>query len=87
MHEKLVNFINKVFAKCHCGFRKGHGTRQWLVRLIEKCKKGFDKGKSFAALLNDFSKASDFFLHKSLTANLKTYGFSLTNTAKNKGLW
>ena len=46
--------------------------------MIEKWKNSVDKGKTFAALLTDLSKAFDCLPHDIIIAKLNAYGFSLS---------
>ena len=45
--------------------------------MLEKWKNAVDKGKVFAALLTDFSKAFDCLRHELIIAKLNAYGFKL----------
>ena len=57
--NKCLPFLMIYFSKHQCGFRKGFGTQQCLLTLLEKWKNAVDKGKIFGALLTDLSKAFD----------------------------
>ena len=45
--------------------------------MLEKWKNAIDKGKVFAALLTDLSKACNCLLHELIFAKLNAYGFNL----------
>ena len=48
--------------------------------MTEKWKKSVDKGKTFASLLNDLSKAFDRLPYELIIAKLNAYGFSVSAT-------
>ena len=60
------------------GFRQGLRAQYCLISMTEKWKKSVDKGKTFAALLTDLSKAFDCLPHDLIIAKLNAYGFSLS---------
>ena len=66
------------FQNLQCGFRQGLSAQYCLIPMIEKGKKSVDKGKTFAALLTDLSKAFDCLPHDLIIAKLNAYGFSLS---------
>ena len=59
------------------GFRKSLGTQPLLVTMLEKWKKGVDKGEYVSALFMDLLKAFDRINQDLLLAKLKAHGFSL----------
>ena len=76
LYDKIYEYIDTVLSKAQCGFRKGFSTQYSLIAMTEKWRKNMDKGKSFAALLTDLSKAFDCIVHDFLIAKLEAYGFS-----------
>ena len=78
MFKQIGDFMENLFSKFQCGFRKGYNTQQCIIALTEKWKSAIDKGKSFGALPTDLSKAFDYLPHELLIAKLHAYGFSLT---------
>ena len=73
----MSSFLEYIFSKHQCRFRKGFSTQQCLLTLLKKWKNVVDKGKTFGALLTDVSKASDCLNHGLLIAKLNAYGFTL----------
>ena len=59
MFKQIENFIENLYSKFQCGFRKGCSTQQCLIALIEKWKSATDKRKAL-------SKAFDCFPHELL---------------------
>ena len=77
MFKQISEFLENIFSKNQCGFRKGRNTQQCLLAMLEKWKRSVDSGKAFGALLADLSKALDCLDHELLVAKLNAYGFSL----------
>ena len=77
MLKQMSSFCEDIFSKHQCGFRKGFGTQQCLLTLLEKWKNAVDKSKMFGVLLTDLFKASDCLNHELLIAKLNAYGFIL----------
>ena len=73
-------FFDNLFSKYQCGFRQGFSAQYCLIAMIEKWKKSADKGKTFAALLTDLSKAFDCLLHDLIIAKLNAYGLNLSSS-------
>ena len=78
MFEQMSQFLENIFSKYQCGFRKGFSTQQCLLAVLEKWKRPVDNSKKFGALLTDLSTVFDCLDHELLIAKLNAYGFSLT---------
>ena len=77
LFEQISGSFDNFLSEKECGFRKGYSTQYCLVNLLEKWKSSVDKGKTFGALLTDYSKTFDCLDHELLTAKLNAYGFDL----------
>ena len=62
-------FGNFVFES-QCCFQQAFSAQHCLLVMIKKCEKSLDKGKTFAALLADLSKAFDYLPHDFIIAKL-----------------
>ena len=62
-----------------CGYRKGFGTQQVLLSLIERWKNTLDQNGSGGAILMDLSKAFGTINHDLLIATLGAYGFDIAS--------
>ena len=74
----MYDYIDRIFSKYHCGFRKWHSPQHCLLYLIRKNKKAGDRDNNniFAAVLANFSKVFDCLNHELLIAKLNAYGYS-----------
>ena len=77
LFKQISNFMEPLFSKQSCGFRKGYSTQYCLLSILEKWKSVVDKRKYYGALLTDLSKAFDCFSRELILAKLQAYGFSL----------
>ena len=66
-------YFDKFLSDKQRGFKTGFCTQHFLLNLLVKCKNSVDKGKSFGALLSDFSKEFDCLDHELLTVKLNAY--------------
>ena len=70
-------YFETVLSKFQCGFRKGYSTQDYLLAMVENCKKALDQGNEYGALLTDLSKVFDCLSHDLIVAKLHAYGFSI----------
>ena len=75
MQNQMYPYLNQIFSKYQCGFRKGYDAQHCLMATIEKWRKFLDIGGHVGALLTDLSKAFDCIDHELLIAKLHAYGF------------
>ena len=75
MQNQMYPYLNQIFSKYQCGFRKGYNAQHCLMAMIEKWRKFLDIGGHAGALLTDLFKAFDCIDHKLLIAKLHAYGF------------
>ena len=78
LFKSVSNYFENIFSKFQCSFSQGLSEQYCLISMIEKWRKSVDKGKTFASLLTDLSKAFDCFPHDLIIAKLNAYGFGLS---------
>ena len=71
----MYPYLNQIFSKYQCRFRKEFNAQHCLMAMIEKWRKSLDTGGHAGALLIDSSKAFDCIVHELLIAKLNAYGF------------
>ena len=66
--KQITPFIDKFFSKYWCSLRKDSSAQDCFLICLKS-------GKTFGALLRDFSKTLDCHLHKLIISKLNTYGY------------
>ena len=74
-YPQIYEYVDGIFSKYLCGFRKGYSTQHCLLFMLEKLKEALDKGLTTGILLTDLTKAVDCISHEILIAKLHAYGF------------
>ena len=77
MHRHISEYFEIVLSKFQCGFWEGYSTQDYLLAMVENCKKALDQGNEYGTLLTDLSKAFDCLPHDLIVATLHAYGFSI----------
>ena len=66
MQNHMYPYLNQIFSKYQCEFRKGYNAQHCLMAIIEKWGKLLDMGCHAGALLTGLSKAFDCIDHELL---------------------
>ena len=77
--SQLLNYINKksaVYNPTQPGFRRGHSTTTFLLKLRNDIRKALNRNEITMSVINDFSKAFDTINHKTLLEKLVSLNFS-----------
>ena len=77
MHRQISGYSKTVLSRFQCGFREGYSTQDYLLAMVENCKKALNQGKEYGALLTDLSKVFNYLPHDLIVAKLHAYGFSM----------
>ena len=59
MQNQMYPYLNQMFSKYQCGFRKGYNAQHCLMVMIEKWHELLHIGGHAGALLTDLAKAFD----------------------------
>ena len=76
LSEQLSRYFDAIFDNFLCAFRKGHGCKTTLLRLLEDWKQALDNNEYVEAILMDLSKAFVCLPHDLLLSKLSAYGLS-----------
>ena len=79
MQNQIYPYLNKIFSKYQCDFRKGFSAQHCLIMMIEKWRQSLDSGGQAAAVLTDLLKAFNCIDHELLISKLNDYGFDNLN--------
>ena len=75
MYDPIFDYVENFLSPYLFGYRKGRGTQECLLVMLEMWKKALDEKKVPGAILTDLSKAFDCLSHDLLIAKLEAYGF------------
>ena len=76
MQNQIYPYLNKMFSKYQCGFRKRFSAQHCLIAMIEKWSQSLNSGGQASAFLTDLSKAFDCIDHELIIAKLNANGFN-----------
>ena len=77
LSRQLLEIFENILSKFQCGFRKGYGTQQCVLLMLEIWKEATDNNKAFGALLADLPRAFDYLSHDLLIAKLPAYNIDI----------
>ena len=64
MQNEMYPYLNQIFSKYQCGFKKGYNAQNCLMAKMEKWRKFLAIGGHAGALLTDLYKAFDYKDHE-----------------------
>ena len=73
LYKQIYDYLDVIFSRNQCGFRKGFSVVNCLLPMIEKWRESLDQGGTYGALLTDLSKAFDCLPHKLIIAKVYAY--------------
>ena len=76
MQKQISGYVSNSLSSYLCGYRKGFGSQQALLSLIENQKKVLDKKRFGSAVLIDLYKAFDTLKYDFLIVKLRAYDFN-----------
>ena len=59
MQNQIYTYLNKIFSRHQCGFRKAFGAQHCLIAIIEKWRQSLDSSRQAAAVLLKFFGCTD----------------------------
>ena len=75
--KQMTEFLNHIFSKYLCGFRKGYSTQHALINLLHDWQTCLKNSGKVGAVLMDLSKAYDCLPHDVLIAKMEAYGIGI----------
>ena len=77
--NQLNLFLESIFSKSLCGFRKQHSTQSALLNMLHRWQTALSSSGKIGAILMDLSKAFDCLPHDLFIAKLHAYGMSINS--------